>query len=200
MGESEERFQRAIAQIDAANAEDPTSLAVEGASRPKELVHAEMMTAWVQQLEPAPSEALLLAARGHHIRRWEHPRSTYPEGRGGYLRWRSDLHRFHAGEVATILREAGYGEEMVERVGKLVRKEGLGRDREVQVLEDALCLVFMETQFNELSGKLTREKMVEVVRKTWRKMSADGRERALAVAFTPDDAAIVRAALAGGED
>src|SRR5690606_23738600 len=104
---------------------------------------AEMMTRWVARLSPDASEALHLAARAHHIRRWEVPRNTYPEGRQGYLQWRSDLHGVHAGHAAAILREHGYDEAMIDRVGAIISKRGLRRDPEVQVFEDALSLVFL---------------------------------------------------------
>ncbi len=192
---SSERFRAAIAAIDGANSADPNTLTINGVSRPKELAHAEMMTNWVTVLAGEPSEALLLAARAHHIRRWEMPRSSYPEGRGGYLRWRIDLHDIHANHAATILRDAGYDEETVERVKTLIHKRGLGKDAEVQVLEDALCLVFLETQFDELSGRLAGPKIAEIIRKTWRKMSEQGQARALEV-VTLAQRTVLEAALA----
>src|SRR5207237_7457499 len=121
------RHARAIAAIDAANALDPNSIEAGGVSGPKELVHARMMTAWIERLTPAAGEALLLAARSHHIRRWEVPRRTYPEGRGGYLRWRTDLHGFHAQATAAILAAEGYDEATITRVSELLHKRGLGR-------------------------------------------------------------------------
>lgn len=189
-------FERAIAAMDAANSADPNLLVVGDRSGPKELVHAEMLTRWVTSLSGEPSEALLLAARGHHLERWRWHRSDYPEGRGGYLRWRTDLHSRHAERVAEILRESGYDGATVERVSTLIHKRGLGRDAEVQVLEDGLCLVFLESQFDELAGRLPDAKMAAIIRKTWNKMSEAGRARALEV-VSPAQAATVTAALAG---
>lgn len=191
-----ERYDAAIAAIDAANAGDPVTLVVRGRERPKELAHAEMATEWVTKLAGEPSEALLLAARAHHIRRWEVPRSSYPEGRGGYLRWRIGLHDFHSNIAAEILRDAGYDGATIDRVSFLIHKKNLAGDGEVQVLEDALCLVFLETQFDELAGRLAEPKMNEVIRKTWRKMSPAGQERALSL-VTPEQLAVLQAALAG---
>ena len=114
----------AIAAIDAANAEDPTMITVRGRTGPKEIVHAELVTEWVRDLAPDASEALLLAARGHHLRRWTVPRSSYPAGRAGYLRWRRDLHEQHARELGEILDDAGYDADTVARVQTLVRKHG----------------------------------------------------------------------------
>jgi hypothetical protein len=184
-----DRFARAIAAIDACNADDPNLLVVDGVAQPKELAHAELVTQWARKLRPDASEALLLAARGHHLRRWVVPRSSYPAGRSGYLKWRRDLHRRHAEELGAILRECGYDDATIDRVGSLVRKEGLGRephDPEVQALEDALCLVFLETQFASVAARLDDGKMVDVLAKTAKKMSPAALE--LANSLPIDDA------------
>jgi hypothetical protein len=188
-----EQFARAIAAIDAANAADPNQVVVRGVERPKELAHAQLVTEWVEKLEPDANEALLLAARAHHLRRWTIPRASYPEGRSGYLRWRKQLHEKHATEVAEILADAGYDDALIARVQDLVRKRGLGRDAEVQVLEDALCLVFAETQLLDLAARVDADKMVDVVRKTLVKMSP----RAIALAGDLDLPAEARDLLFG---
>src|SRR5947208_6497172 len=105
-----------MAAIDDANGADPTALVVGGERRAKALAEGKLVCAWVEKLRPDASEALLLAARAHHLRRWTTPRSTYPDGRAGYLRWRRDLHEFHAAEVATILAAEGYDDELIRRV------------------------------------------------------------------------------------
>jgi len=189
-------FEKAISAIDAANAVDPTLVPTPDGPRPKELVHAELMTAWVRRLRPDASEALLLAARAQHIRRWESPRSSFPEGRTGYLRWRTQLYRFHADTAAALLREAGYGEDVAGRVGALIRKELLGRDPDAQAIEDALCLVFLELQLGDVAGKMDREKLITVLRKTWTKMSPDARRLALELALPEAERELVAAALA----
>jgi hypothetical protein len=173
------RFERAIAVIDAANRADPTTIEVRGAVRPKELAHAELMTEWVRRLDPDATEAQLLAARAHHLRRWTMPRSSHPEGRAGYLRWRTALRRQHAAEVAELLTTVGYDAGTIERVGAIVAKQGLGAsgaagDPAVQVHEDALCLVFLETQLGTTAEQLGDDKIVDVIRKTVRKMSPAG--------------------------
>lgn len=193
--DNRERFAKAIALIDAANAADTTVMRYGGADHPKELLHAELLTRWVETLRPDGPETLRLAARGQHIRRWEHPRSVYPEGRTGYLRWRTGLYTFHAEETAQLLKEAGYDDETVARVTQIIRKQGLGRDPDVQAIEDGLCLVFLETQLDELAGKVAREKMVTILRKTWKKMSEPARELALALTFEPDERALIAEAL-----
>src|SRR6478609_7642016 len=147
---AKDRLVRAVAAIDAANAQDPTIATARGRTGPKEIIHAELVTEWVTRLRPDADEAMLLAARGHHFRRWTVPRTTYPEGRAGYLRWRRDLHKQHALELGELLTDAGYDGPTIERVQALVRKDGLGHDADVQVLEDALCLVFLETQLTDI--------------------------------------------------
>ena len=185
------RLNAAFAAIDAANAEDPGG---------KELRDAELAVEWVRRLrgDDAPDE-LLLAARAHHVRRWEVPRSTYPDGRAGYLRWKTDLQKHHAAVVEPLLRGAGYDDPVVARVQHIVRKRGLagGADRDVQTLEDALCIVFLQTQFADLAARLEPDKMVEILRKSLAKMSDEGRRAALALApaLSTDEQALLQAAL-----
>ena len=190
-----ERIGRAIAGIDAANADDPVRIQVRGEERSKELAHAELVTEWVQRLDPDPSEELLLAARAHHLRRWAIPRASYPEGRSGYLKWRKALHDQHAADVAEILETVGYEDAAVTRVQDIVRKRRLGKDPEVQTLEDALCLVFVETQLHDLADRIEPEKMVDVVRKTLVKMSDRAKELALEIDVPADDRALLERAL-----
>ncbi len=195
-----ERFQRAIAAIDAANADDPNSIEVDGESRPKELTHARMMDAWVRRLDADASEALLLAARAHHVRRWTVPRNSFPEGRSGYLSWRSHLREFHADEAERLLRGAGYDDATVERVRQIVLKQGLTRnpettDPDVQTFEDGLSLVFLETQFADLTTRIDDdEKMARIVARTLRKMSARGRETARGLAYDDRSRAVLERA------
>jgi hypothetical protein len=185
----------AFAAIDAANADDPHTVVVRGAERPKELAHAELAVDWIHRLVPEPSDALLLAARAHHVRRWEIPRASQPEGRAGYLRWKRLLQQHHAEVAARVLGEVGVDPATVERVQALVKKERLKSDPEVQALEDALCLVFVETQFGELTEQLGDDHMVEVVAKTLRKMTPGGREAALGLPLDGDAVRIVGLAL-----
>ena len=171
------RLEPAIAAIDQANADDPNVLVVDGVARPKEQAHAEMMTAWVLRLDPDADEVQLLAARAHHLRRWTSPRTDYPDGRPGYLRWRTALKARHADDVGAILEGQGYDSEDIDRVQSIIRKEHLRTDPATQTHEDALCLTFLQTQFTELADKLGDERTVEVVRKTLAKMSDQGRSR-----------------------
>jgi hypothetical protein len=192
------RLDEAIAAIDAANALDPNVLVVDGVDRPKEQAHAEMMTAWVRHLDPDADEAQLLAARAHHLRRWTVPRAEYPDGRAGYLRWRTALKAQHADEVGVILGGCGYEPEVVERVRRIIRKQDLRTDPAAQTHEDALCLTFLQTQFDDLAAKLGDDHTVEVLRKTLAKMSDQGRTEALALALSPSEVRLVERALAPG--
>lgn len=191
------RFEAAIAAIDAANAADPETVTVDGADRPKEVAHAELMTRWLLRLDPEASEAQLLAARAHHLRRWEVPRSSYPDGRSGYLRWRTDLRKRHAREVASILSGLGYDEATVERVTAIINKRGLGVDPQVQAHEDALCLVFLGNQLAATVDRLGDVKMVEVLRKTAAKMSPEALALVGELPIRPRDLALIERALAG---
>ncbi len=175
------RFGRAVERFDAANAEDPNRERVDGEEHPKELVYARRMTARLDRFRPDAPEAVRLAVRCQHIRRWTIPRADYPAGREGYRRWRTDLARFHAETAAGILRDAGYGEDVVARVGTLLRKERLKADPDVQLLEDVVCLVFIEHYLAGFAPKHDEEALAGVLRKTWRKMSDDGRRAALAL-------------------
>ncbi len=169
-----ERFVRAVGAIDAANAQDPQTLDVAGVRLPKELLHSQLMSAWLQRLDPTAGEAAHLAARAHHFRRWTRPRADYPEGRAGYLRWRAAAKRAHADEVGELLASEGYEEPEIARVGQIVRKEGLAHDPVVQTHEDALCLVFLATQLDEVAGRLGDDQMVDILRRTIPKMSPRG--------------------------
>jgi hypothetical protein len=192
-----DRLAAALAAIDAANADDPHVIVVDGVERPKEQAHAELMTGWVRRLDPECTDEQLLAARAHHLRRWSVPRDSYPDGRSGYLRWRTKLKQQHADEVAAILGEVGYDAESVGRVQQIVRKQGLGRDPAVQVHEDALCLVFLQTQLDELIERLGDDRTVEVLRKTAAKMSPKGLSAAQGLDLPASSVALLGRALAG---
>lgn len=188
------RFEQAIAAIDAANADDPNRIEVQGASRPKEQTHSEMAVTWVHRLDPDPSEELVLAARGHHLRRWTTPRSDYPAGRAGYLRWRRDLHEQHARDLGELLARCGYPPDIVGRVQDIVRKRDLRRSAEVQTFEDALCLVFLQTQLEDLAQRLDADKLAAVLTKTSRKMSPRGLAAARALDLSTAARALLEAA------
>lgn len=170
------RFDAAIAAFDAANTQDPNRAKFEGREYPEQLLYALRMTRWLEHLEPAAPEPLRLAARAQHLRRWEIPRDSYPRDRQGYHRWRQRLYEFHAQSAAEILRRVGYDEATVARVQRLLRKEDLKSDPEMQLLEDVICLVFLEQYLAGFSLQLDRPTLLRILRKTWGKMSARGRE------------------------
>ncbi len=180
MSSDQGRFRIAIDAIDEANADDPFTLIIDGETAPKERTHAEMMTRWVLALNAQASEELLLAARAHHIRRWMVPRSSFPAGRTAYLRWRRALHALHAELAAAILEHCGYPRSSVERVAALIAKADLlqAGDADAQTLEDALSLVFLDTQLEALLDDLDERQLRRALGRTWRKMSPNGRAAA----------------------
>lgn len=189
-------FEAAIARFDAANGEDPRRERLDGAEQPKELVYARRMSEWLERLAPDASEALRLAVRCQHIQRWTMPRRHYPEGREGYRRWRTDLAQFHAETAGRILTEVGYDEATIARVQALLRKERLKSDPETQRLEDVVCLVFLQYYFADFARQHDEEKLIGILRKTWRKMSERGRQAALTIDLPPELKALVLKALA----
>ena len=191
-----ERFRQAVERFDAANAEDPNRERVDGTEQPKELVYARRMTARLDRFRPDAPETVRLAARCQHVRRWTIPRAGYPAGREGYRRWRADLARFHAETAAAVLRGVGYPDDVVGRVEALLRKERLKADPDAQLLEDVVCLVFLEHYLAGFAPKHDDEKLAGVLRKTWRKMSDAGRRAALALDLPPDLRSRVEAAAA----
>lgn len=192
----QERYAEACRQFDLLNSEDPQTEECDGQPRPREQVYAERLTEWILKLAPDASEALRLAARCQHLQRWKIPRSEYPMTRAGYHEWRSNLKQFHANQSAAVLRKVGYPESMIARVRDLNLKRNLAVDPEMQVLEDALCLVFLEWQFAELARKTDEEKTVNALRKSWRKMSPLARERALELNYGPQQQRLLDRALA----
>jgi hypothetical protein len=197
---------RAIEAIDAANADDPHPVIWRGASRPRAQLQGELATAWLDRLRVDPPSALVIAARSHHVRRWTIPRHSYPEGRAAYLRWRRDLKDVHAAALAELLPALGVVPEVVTRAQSLVRKDGLrpGRDTndlDAQTLEDCACLVFLQTQYEELAERITDDDhLVSVVAKTLRKMSPEAISLAGEIVVGKRGARIIARAAAGGID
>lgn len=184
-----------LALIDRANRLDPNIERDGGSEYPKELLYSERMSAQLAEFAPDASEHLHIAARGQHIERWTSPRSDYPEGRTGYKKWRAELGLFHAKRVGELMQEAGYGEEDIKRAQYLVQKRGLGRDPETQCLEDVICLVFIRHYLEEFAGKHDQEKLIDIIRKTWGKMSKKGQAAALQIPLSPAMSSLIGRAL-----
>lgn len=181
-----DRFAEVIARIDAANAADPEREADATGEHPAALLYGQRMTAELVRFRPDASEHLRIAVRGQHVERWKKPRASYPEGREGYLSWRRDLGRYHADRVAGLMRETGYPEADADRVARIIRKEGIKRDPETQALEDVACLVFMRWYFAGFAPGHDPEKVFQIVARTARKMSPEGRAEAAKMALPPE--------------
>jgi len=181
-----ELFERAASLIDAANEEDPNRETADGESWPKELLYSRRMSDMIERYAPEADDAMKLAVRAQHIQRWKSERSDYPEGRQGYLQWRTGLYKFHAETAAGLLAQAGYDETTVERVKQAVGKRALKVNSDTQLLEDVTDLVFIEhymLAFAEKHPEYDEAKWLDIVRKTWKKMSGRAREFALSGAI-----------------
>jgi len=189
------RLRQALDHIDEINRADPHQIQVRGESRPKEFTHAAMVSAWIERLRPDADDALRIAAHGHHVRRWAIPRGEYPQGRRGYLRWRQALQEVHAATLGEVMTKARYDATAIQRAQDLVRKKNLRRDPDVQALEDALCLVSLETQLGDFRARQPDVRMTEILRKTWDKMSGNARTLALELDLAPDDRHFLRQAV-----
>ena len=194
-----DRFQQVIRSIDEANGEDPNSEIVDGVAQPKELVYGRRMQKWVEQLDPHAPEALRIAARSQHLRRWEIPRSNYPMDRKGYLRWRTTLYAYHADRASELLRARGYDDDKIERVRTLLQKRNLRTDADVQTLEDAAALVFLEHHLDDFLKRddIGEGKAIDIIRKTWKKMTERGHEAAVALELSAESSALLKKALTG---
>ena len=168
--------------IDNANRADPNRVSADGREWPKELLYSERMSDMLQRYRPDADDIMKLAIRAQHIERWKSPRNAYPEGRIGYLQWRKDLYKIQANRAAELLAQAGYDEEQIERAWKAVAKKNIKGNADTQLLEDVTDLVFMEHYMLEFVGKhpeYSEEKWIDIIQKTWRKMSPEAQQFAL---------------------
>jgi hypothetical protein len=187
------QFQAALLRFDAENSRDPNS----ENSQPRELLYSQRLTNWVLKLRPDASEELRLAARCQHICRWESPRENYPMTRPGYLKWRADLKKFHAEKSGEILREIGYDKETIRRVQDLNLKKNFPNDADTRILEDALCLVFLEFQLADLAAKTAEDKTINALQKSWGKMTEAARAEALKLNYGEREKTLLQRALNG---
>lgn len=189
------RLENTLKAIDAMHALDPEKEVVNGEARPAELVYAERMTACLGKLVSLPSEELQIAVRSQHLCRWELSRADYPADRSGYLKWRSDQSRRHAEKAAEAMLSHGYPTEKVALTKKIIRKQSLKDNPEAQLMEDCACLVFIENGLKEFAAKHPEEKVIDIVRKTWHKMSAKGHDAALKLPLPQEVLTIIQKAL-----
>ncbi len=197
MSSNDTRLTETFRLFDQANAEDPTlEPGDDGQPVPKELLYARRMSACLRRVAPTASEAVQLAARCQHIQRWRIPRHDFPMTRPGYHQWRNTLKKFHAGLAGQLMTQAGYAPAEIERVQQLVQKLRLQDDPEVQLLEDVICLVFLEYYFLPFAAQHPEKKVIEIVQKTWPKMTERGHALALQLPFPPEALAIIGKALA----
>jgi Domain of unknown function (DUF4202) len=187
MSDHGQRFDGVIAAIDGANAYDPKVVEVGGGAVPAELLYGRRMSDTLATMAPDASELLKIAVRGQHIERWTSPRTSYPAGRAGYLKWRSDLKDYHARRLGEIMAAAGYGPQEAARVGALVRKERLRTDPEAQTLEDVACIVFLAHYLDDFLGKTDADdaKLARILAKTWKKVSERGHAEAGKLSLPP---------------
>jgi hypothetical protein len=181
----------AIDAIDTINAQDPNHEIVNEVSHPAELLHSIRLTEEILSLDPQAGPELLVAARSQHIARWRVPRSSYPEGKAAYLSWRKDLAKMHAAVTSEILTQLGFEDAFIKRVQQINLKQNLKLDKDVQTMEDGLCLVFMKFQLEKFLLSQSEEKMITILQKSWRKMSEAGRHEALKIKFSPAARALV---------
>ncbi|KQB44526.1 DUF4202 domain containing protein [Flavobacterium daejeonense] len=189
------KFQKAIEWIDAENAQDPNTEIHESVSFPKEPLYSDRMYAKLMDFYPNASEAVQIAAKAQHICRWKIARESYPMDRVGYLKWREELKKFHAKTTATILEKAGYDEDFIARVSFLIEKKLLKKDEETQLLEDVICLVFLEYYLAPFVEKHDNEKLKNIILKTWNKMSDKGHQAALKISYSPENLQLIKDAL-----
>ena len=178
------RLQQVFADIDAANADDPRRDVLDGEELPFEVVYSRRMMERLEKMYPDAPETLKIAAYGQHIRRFDIPRSDYPEGRKGYNQWRKAAREHHAQLLAEIMRKHGYSDAEIAEVQKLVRKEQLKKDKLSQALENVVDVVFVEHYLEPFLQKYSHydeDKQVDIVAKTLLKMSPKGHQEALSL-------------------
>lgn len=191
-----DKLEKAFELFDLANQKDPNKETYKGQQYAKEVLYAIRMTQKLNDFAPDAPIELKLTARCQHICRWEIARDAYEMNKIGYLKWRKDLKIFHAKKASEILKEVGYDEKIIDKVAFLLEKKQLKKNKDTQTLEDVICLVFLEFYFEAFAKKYTEEKMIDILQKTWRKMSEKGQKAALELPLSLNSLALVRKALA----
>jgi hypothetical protein len=189
------KLTQAFQAFDTYNQKDPHTFIWNGLSYPQEYFLALKLYEWVLKLKPDASEELLLASRSQHIGRWEIPRESYPDGREAYLKWRKDLALFHAEKASSIIKGFGYNDDQIARVKQIILKQKLKVDADVQTMENALCLVFLEFQYEDFYPKHPPEKVINILRKSLLKMDGHGHQFALTLNFSEKGLVYIKEAL-----
>ena len=171
---SSEQFEKAFAQFDSYNSNDPNKEEYNGKTYSKELLYATRMSEKLDSFKPGSPDYLKLAARCQHIGRWEIPRNSYPMDKKGYLQWRNTLKFHHAKIAGEILSNCGYDADTIDKVNFLLLKKELAKNADTQLLEDVICLVFIQYYLDEFASKHEDDKVVDILRKTMKKMSPKG--------------------------
>ncbi len=192
------KLEQVIELIDEANSADPRVEVHGGRAWPKEQIYGIRMMEWVQRLDPLANDALLIAARAQHIRRWEIPRSDYPEGKAGYYQWRTFLYTWHGEQAGALMEQIGYEPQAIEAMQAAMQKKNLRTNSNTQCLEDAAALVFLENHSTEFAERddMNEEKLIKIIQMTWGKMSEAGQQAALELVLPDGVAALVGKALA----
>ena len=195
--EQTERCKRALQAFDAANSQDPTLESWQDQTQPAALLYGWRMSDRLRQFVPNASEALQLAARAQHIERWRIPRTTYPMTRQGYHQWRRRLAEFHAERAGGILQSLDYPQPTIDRVQSLLLRLNRSSDPECQTLEDVVCQVFIEYYLADFAATKSEDKLLDILRKTWAKMSPAGQQAALQLDLPAALQSVLGKALAG---
>ncbi|NQY10473.1 MAG: DUF4202 domain-containing protein [Flavobacteriales bacterium] len=188
-------IEEGIKAFDAANSKDPKTIEINGKYIPFELAFSDRLTMWIGRLTQSPSDALLLAARCQHIERWTKPRDSYPTGKTGYLNWRSDLKIYHAERSTEILKSLDFESDLIEQVSIINQKKAIKLNEDAQLMEDALCLEFLDFQLERFSKKYDDDKLITILKKSWKKMSENGRNLALQISYSDNVLALIKIAI-----
>ncbi|HET7383877.1 MAG TPA: DUF4202 domain-containing protein [Pseudolabrys sp.] len=191
-----ERLFKILSAIDATNACDPRMVEFDGRQEPVELIYGKRMTETLARIVPEPSECLQIAVRGQHIERWKIARATYPVGRAGYLQWRRVQRDHQALRIGELMAAVGYDADAIERLGVLIRKEKIKTDAEVQLLEDIICVTFLQYYLPDFSTKVDEDKLADILAKTWGRMSEIGHQHALKLDLPPNVLRLLKRGLA----
>lgn len=191
------KLNRAFSLFDEANSNDPNKEIAGGKTYPKEVLYGIRMTNVLNAFEPNASQALQLTARCQHICRWEIPRDSYEMNRTGYLKWRQELKKYHAAKAKELLLKLEYSQDIIKQVEFLLLKKQLKKNEETQTLEDVICLVFLEYYFKSFAAKHDETKVIDILQKTWRKMSKKGHKAALKIAYSKESSKLVHKAISG---